>query len=287
MPLIITHAKCMDGYGVAWAAHRFLRAQDRDGTYRGPDVILAEHARRPEDYVIPDVAGRDVLVFDFAYPKAITEQLHAAAESFAVYDHHATRAAELADLPYCHFDMKHSGAVLAWRHFHGKIAEPHWIVQYVQDRDLWRFELPESRAVNTYLQSLRMTPYAWDDAAELGLAEAKRLGGYMTAPQEAYIREVRQLAVRGTFAGYDVPVVNAPHWGISELVGSLAYDAVFAVGWHQIADGTFKYSLRSRPDSDFDVGKLAERFGGGGHKHCGGFIAATLQHDVLPLPLGD
>jgi nanoRNase/pAp phosphatase (c-di-AMP/oligoRNAs hydrolase) len=60
-----------------------------------------------------------------------------------------------------------------------------------------------------------------------------------------------------------------------ELIGKLAEMSDFAVGFFQRADGKWQYSLRSR--GNFDVSKLAERYGGGGHKPSAGF-----EHHLPP-----
>ncbi len=97
-----------------------------------------------------------------------------------VLDHRISAQKELGDLPFCTFNMNKSGAVLAWEHFHGikvdketldkalrgpgsnrgwnAIADKieskrqmHELFRYIQDRDLWRWELPNSREISTAL----------------------------------------------------------------------------------------------------------------------------------------
>ena len=58
---------------------------------------------------------------------------------------------------FARFDMGRSGAVLAWDYFFGgpSTGRPRpWIVEYVQDRDLWAWKLPRSKEVSAYLRSL-------------------------------------------------------------------------------------------------------------------------------------
>jgi uncharacterized protein len=57
-----------------------------------------------------------------------------------VIDHHKSAMIELHDISNTHFDMTKSGAMLSWEFFHpGK--EPPKFIRYIQDRDLWKWEL--------------------------------------------------------------------------------------------------------------------------------------------------
>ena len=53
--------------------------------------------------------------------------------------------------------MDRSGAVLAWEWAHTQPVP--WLLQYVQDKDLWHWQLPHSREISAALAS-----YAFDFA---------------------------------------------------------------------------------------------------------------------------
>ena len=70
--------------------------------------------------------------------------------------------------------MDRSGAMLGWRYMHPG-QEPPPLIGYVQDRDLWRFELPNSREISAALGSYPMDFEVWksldvDDLAREGTA---------------------------------------------------------------------------------------------------------------------
>lgn len=48
---------------------------------------------------------------------------------------------ELHDEPGCHFDMDKSGAALAWEFFFPGKEAPR-LIKFVEDQDLWRWEVP-------------------------------------------------------------------------------------------------------------------------------------------------
>jgi uncharacterized protein len=270
-PLVIYHGGCRDGFCAAWVAWRLLRdtADYHPGYYGQPP---------------PDVTGRQVFVLDFSYPREVMDEMAGKAGSLLVLDHHQTAAAALAGAPYAQFDMNRSGAGMAWDHMHG--GERDTIVDYIEDRDLWRFKLPHSREINAYLSTLPFDFEEWSSVSTTCAQDTievadptltmRKLGAPVVAKTEQYVREVAKNARRVTFHGHNVPIVNAPQVDISELLDMLANQPLvaFALGWWQRSDGVFQYSLRSR--GDFDVSVLAKRHGGGGHKNAAGFQSNRL-----------
>jgi oligoribonuclease NrnB/cAMP/cGMP phosphodiesterase (DHH superfamily) len=260
--LVIFHAACMDGFGAAWAVWK--KFGDADTEY-----LPAKYGDAP-----PDVTGRDVIITDFSYKRDVMLALSKAANQLLCLDHHKTAEADLKDLPFARFDMERSGAGMTWDHFH--VVPRPWLIDYVEDRDLWRFKLPQSKEVNALINTVARESFdVWDKLSQMTVEEAAQKGAGALAFLDSYVREMLSQARRLTFAGYEgVPVVNAPYVGISELVSALAEGKQFAVGWFQREDGLYQYSLRSR--GDFDVTEIAKRFGGGGHKQAAGFTSTRV-----------
>lgn len=262
-PLVIYHGACRDGFCAAWCVwRRFPHAEFFEGHYGKP---------------APDVRGREVVMVDYSYPRSVLAQLAAEADSLLVLDHHKTAEEDLrgflAPNTTIVFDMERSGAGIAWDYFWPSSPRP-WIVDYIEDRDLWRHRLPNGPAVNAYIGTIRFDFEAFYKASRLDVEEVAWLGVAVEDKIRQYIAEVSKNARRGRFEGYDVPIVNAPQVDISELVGFLAAGAPLAIGWWQRGDGMFCYSLRSK--GGVDVSELAKRYGGGGHKNAAGFQSAAL-----------
>ena len=255
--LVIYHGKCIDGFTSAWVAW----------TKWGPDAeyIGASYGEEP-----PDVRGRDVLIVDFSYKRSVLERMAEEARSLRVLDHHKTAEEDLRGLPFCLFDMERSGAGIAWDDL--RCTERPWLVDYVEDRDLWRWELPDSRAVSAYISTVEQTFPAWSHLAAMPLSQAAERGAAVVSYIDRYVQEMSAQARWVEFEGHRVPVVNAPYLNTSELVGALAEAAPFAVGWFQRQDGKYQHSLRSRGDGAVDVSEVAKRYGGGGHRNAAGFI---------------
>jgi hypothetical protein len=271
--LIIYHGSCLDGFTAAWACWRLY-------VNRGADYFPAHYEGGGADVVLPDVTGRDVVMVDFCTGREQLLRLKAEAASFRVLDHHVTAQAVCEGLDFCTFDMERSGAGLAWDYLHADRQRP-WLIDYAEDRDLWRFKLPRSKAVNAFISAQPMTFERWEQMSELTPEQAADRGEAVLSFVDRYVTEMAKQARRMTFAGHqDIPVVNAPYINTSELVGHLAsQDGVpFAVGWSVGHDGAVSYSLRSR--GDFDVSALAQRFGGGGHKAAAGFKGKLQPHEL-------
>jgi len=271
-PLVIYHGGCIDGFTAAWIFHKYKLVPLED-------LFPAFHRPNKGDVDLPEVDGRDVIFVDFCPPRHQLMELSLRAMSVLVLDHHKSDMEDCQDLPFTHFDMTKSGAGLAWEHCMSSYEMP-WLVRYVQDRDLWSFELPYSKEINAWIGATLKTMDAWNTLYEEGQNKAFIYGEAALQGIQRYVTEMKPNARRISFAGYDnIPVINAPRTHASELVGELAQDALFAVSWFHRGDGKFQFELRSR--GDFDVSKLAASFGGGGHKPAAGF---TL--DSIDLVLG-
>lgn len=145
---VIYHARCMDGFTAAWAAWRVLGNR--------AEYIAASYGDAP-----PDVTGKNVAVVDFSYPLDVLDAMCGVASSLVVLDHHKTAEEALRDHPNAYFDGNHSGAYLACRWFNPACNIPR-LVLYVEDRDLWRWKMEDSEAINHGLRLLPQSFEAWD-----------------------------------------------------------------------------------------------------------------------------
>ena len=262
--LVVYHGKCTDGHTAAWAAWLVFgdKAEYVPATYSPTDIF--------------DVDGRDVYILDYCpRSRKELEDYKSRARSLKILDHHQTSEEICKGLDYCHFDMKRSGAGMAWDSFHGT-PRP-LLVDYVEDRDIWNWNLRNSKEVSASISSYPLGTFEeWDELAnkfrysfETIIAEGQAL----LRAENIAINGVKDHVVLSEFVGYpNVPVVNTSGINISEILNQLAPPDYFAVAWYQRSNGTFKYSVRSK--GTFDCAKLAEKFGGGGHKHASAFVSA-------------
>lgn len=269
--VIVYHANCHDGITALWAALQ---------VWPDAEEYPARHGYEPD---LDRLRDRDVVVVDFSWPR---EQLLAAAgvaHSFHVLDHHVTAQDALADLDgrviarddghtyrlQVMFDMERSGAGLAWDELVG--GERPWMVNYVEDRDLWRFALPLSREVHAACNAYPNTLAMRDWLATRDLEDVQREGVAILRYHNKLVKSAVQYARTISIGGYDVPAVQCPTIElVSDIGHALAKDAPFAAVWFELWNGTRVFSLRSTDDG-MDVGAIAVEYGGGGHKHASGF----------------
>ena len=230
-----------------------------------------------------ELAGRLVLVLDMSFPRNVIERMHADAGEFSLLDHHASAAAKLGDLPYCKFATDRSGAGLTWETLF--LGPAHLLVQYVEDRDLWKFSLDRSREVAAAIQELPIglpgQPLqfeAWDKAAQLDVDTLALAGGHHLQTANRLAAQIESQAQLSMLA--DVPCMVASSPVLVSEVGHLLANRLPPMGvvYSQRADGVYSYSLRSV--GDFDVSAVAAKFGGGGHRNAAGFTWHTPVHGV-------
>ncbi len=265
---VIYHADCTDGFGAAYSAWKHLGNRT--------EYHACKHGTPP-----PDVKGKNVVVLDFSFDNATTKKMIEEADSLLVIDHHKSAMVELHDISNTYFDMKKSGAMLAWEFFHpGK--EPPKFISYIQDRDLWKWELPYSKE---FAAAFDMIPFEFEEFEKFEddsvFDDAVKRGSYILAYSKTVVKKVCEKAVSRKYKGMKVLVVNSSHW-MSEIGARLAPDCDFAVIWyydHEVRIN--KISLRSFHDK-IDVSEIAKDFGGGGHRKAAGFqISGELCVDDI------
>ncbi len=264
------HSGCADGFGAAWALWKIL----------GDDAVYVpvRYGDDPPEWHPGDV----VWIVDFSYKREVLQRMAAADVDLTVIDHHATAAEELADLPYAHFDAARSGAVATWDHVHGNLrpGDPGYyrgrrdrlLLLYVQDRDLWRWEMPDSRAVNCAIAHIEWSFDVW---SKLEIDDLKERGTSMLAAIDKIVDMTASRAVPLRLAGHDALVVNSACLP-SEIGHVLAERSESGIGvvWYHDGD-RFRWELRSL-DRGPHVGHIAKTFGGGGHPNAAGFRTDSL-----------
>ncbi|EEX09593.1 phosphohydrolase [Ruegeria lacuscaerulensis ITI-1157] len=291
--ICIYHANCADGFTAAWAV--------REALGNKVEYVPASYGDAP-----PEVTGADVIIVDFSYKRPMLERMAQTARSVLVLDHHKTAQADLAGIPapegqwdmhrstagnpVALFDMDRSGAQMAWDYFH-QGARP-FLVDVVADRDLWRWQLDQSREINAVIGSHEMTWDTWGDLAARLQADADigRVAAEGKAILRAHDKLVRQVIDaskrRMVIGGYDVPVAAAPYALASDTAGAMAEGEPFAATYVDRPKGR-AFSLRSRSNG-IDVSEIAKAYGGGGHRSAAGFLMPLgWEGDTQPAQVKD
>ena len=279
-PLVIYHGGgCPDGFAAALAAWFFYKGQ--------AEFLAADHGDIASISDLPDVTGRAVFILDFSFTAEILTAIDARAARLILLDHHKSAAENLSGFTCrcgtLHFDLKKSGARLAWEYFQPERALPD-LIRYVEDRDLWVWLYPQSAA---FLAALDMEDKDFTRWAEIASFAGAQLEAYLARGQamddkfNRLAEGIAESAREVTFNGVKGLMVNAPNV-FHSLLGNVlsAKSGSFALIWTVHKTGAIKVGLRSQ--KNFDCIPLAQTMGGGGHPQASAF---RMDVDLLPALL--
>ncbi|NMM12000.1 MAG: phosphoesterase [Rhodoferax sp.] len=268
-PLILYHGRnCPDGFAAALAAWLF---------YEGKAEFLGlDHGDIKSVADLPALDGRAVYILDFSFSPEIMHGIEERAAKLVMLDHHKSAADKLTGFAcrcgVVHFDMKKSGARLAWEFFQSEHPVPD-LVRFVEDRDIWVWQYPESAG---FLAALDMEPFEFARWHQIATFDALQLASYVERGR-AMDEKFRKLAsgiAEGAqpilFNGVSGLMVNAPgvfHSLIGETLCKKS--GTFALMWSVDKSAVVKAGLRS--EKGFNCIPLAESMGGGGHAQACGF----------------
>jgi oligoribonuclease NrnB/cAMP/cGMP phosphodiesterase (DHH superfamily) len=334
-PICVYHGNCADGFGAAWVLHKQF----------GEDIdFYAGHYQRTPPMKL--FLGRDVFFVDFCYKREVMREITKHISGFLlILDHHKSAMENMAPNPeeriyrspypetanwvtfleemsdgapgdiYSVFDMSRSGAGIAWDFFNPEKPRPR-LIDHIEDRDLWKFQLAGTREIQANLFSY---PYDFDlwsrlmirAQGDIGLGEMIVEGQALERKHHKDIHELVEVvtkpmrfrvaphrdperAAMGFYETKVVPAANLPYTLTSDAghllcrrnchgkpppkdtsdsdvnpYGLGGYVHPFAACYWDKPDGR-QFSLRSQDDG-YDVAKIAEIYGGGGHARASGF----------------
>lgn len=268
MTYIIYHKDCMDGVSSASIAEDALSPESL------VTLIPLQYSKEDELFQV-NLTKQDICYFvDFSLKRDKMLQLADLVDRVIVIDHHKTAQAELVDLPdnvEVNFNMTESGATLTWQYFH--TAPTPLIFEYIKDRDLWLWKLPNSKEFNEALAFL-VTP---NDAISFKqvllkseFSELVELGKILIEKQSRQVQSKLDKVTDLTLCNIDLKVINVTE-NISELGNAICNEYhVPALMYFITQDMKVVCSLRSTNDLP-DVSTVAVTFGGGGHRNACGF----------------
>jgi len=296
-PLCIYHSNCADGFGAAWSVWKFFKGE--------VELYPGVYGEDP-----PTMDGRDVILVDFSYKADVLYRATRKATSVLVLDHHKSALEDLESvwskahrgerlepsgwehhitnayqdrcegIPvqiYCVFDMNRSGAGMSWDFFFPQSNRPK-LIDHIEDRDLWRFQIPGTRQIQACLFSYPYDIAIWDTLMEesnfpTGLSGMEAEGQAIERKHHKDIAELLNICARPmVIGGHKVQVASLPYTLTSDAGAVMSKDAKFAACYWDTETHRI-FSLRSEEGGTeaLDVSVIAVMYGGGGHKHAAGF----------------
>ena len=266
--LVIYHKNCLDGFGAAYSA--WLKYGD-----------LAEYIPYTYDMPAPtNIQGKTIFILDFSFPKEVLVEMSKTAQLVTVIDHHKKSIDDLIDFNTTLYDINlilddtQSGCVLAWNYFHPENNVPE-LLYHIQDRDLWVFELQNTKEIAASLWHKPREFKLWDnlmvqeDIDNL-IAEGKTI-------QRVQDKQVEDIAIKA----HKVKLNGMQGYAVNSCIhhsslGNILADRHNTFGVVYFYDGKWRYSIRGT--GKVDVNEIAKQFGGGGHKNAAGW---TLNYNLF------
>lgn len=287
--LIIYHKDCLDGMAAAWIARQHFEFAKENNEIRTIDEITM-HASFYEDEV-PDLTGKEVYILDFSYPpeKLLPHVLGSA--GITIIDHHDTAIEAWKHFEHNSplgykmnfvFNTMFSGAMLTWQHFKGN-EEPPCYLKMCQDHDMWRFELPNTKAYVAGVFSTGKVNEPFDYYYVEHMFNPDHIDSYINhgrtilgERKKMVNNAIRRNLTFVSILGHDnIPCVNIIYdlaSDTNEALRLLYPNAPFTLTYEDWGvKGYRKFSIRNDKNSPINVGEIAKKFGGGGRAGTGGF----------------
>lgn len=258
---IIYHKDCTDGF---WAAYIAWKKFGDDGIY----IPMFHWDELPK---IEEWANVYLLDIAFSREKMISLKNK---YNVVVLDHHKSAYDELHDLEYCKFDMNKSWTILAWEYFFPNQNVP-TVLKYVEDKDLWKWILPNSKTIYSAISSYDHDFDQWDNMVNKWMDELLFEWHILEKYRDTMITSVLKNVHYIQIDEFTMPAINSQIM-VSETVNRMIQE-IWLKDWIQVwccyfvlDNDNIKFSLRSI--GDFDILQIAKRFWWGWHKNSGWFI---------------
>lgn len=283
----IYHERCSDGIASAWVCQK-----------KNPTIqLISCIAGKDPKMDIEDCKDKKIIFTDICPSVDFLEKICKIAEKVTILDHHITayhKIEEWSSKPdnlITIFEKEKSGCMITWDYFYPEEEMP-FFIQYIGDRDLWRWSLPYSKEINEVLFeenhiSLHGLSLLHDSDKESMIERGKEL----LSMKKILIEHGMNTARECTFMDeYQVWLYTGFDTLRSDIGSELTKKRIkngelpnFCVHWrYDIISNEFWLSMRST-DEQIDVSKICQRFGGGGHRNASGCTLPpnTLLRDIF------
>lgn len=303
---VLYHYPCPDGAFAALAAHLYFSATS---TTCPPTLFFPNTVYTPlrvQDLPLSDI--HTAYLLDFVGPPGFVKDLSSKLECVVVLDHHKT-ALETFKLETSVnvtkvIDMDRSGATIAFDFFKDKLlaladygqtirkfehVRP--LFNYIEDADLWKWNLRNSKAFSSGLKDLNiefnanLNPSLFQQLLSLDLDSVIKQGLLSLSHKQRLIDEVLNQSYEIALGGGDFGrclAANAD--SVTELRSELGHQlankscrmnlrgiGAVVYGVPELKnDQMLKISLRSIDHED--TTPISQKFGGGGHRNASSFM---------------
>lgn len=316
---VLYHYPCPDGAFAALAAYLYLSASSTPALYF-PNTVYAPLT--VEELPLNEIDH--VYLLDYVGPPGFVKQLSSTVHRVVVLDHHKTALEMLGDRTFAGdnvikvIDMERSGATISYDFFREKLLalgkvdnvsvdremavreleQARHLFEYIEDADLWRWRLHDSKAFSSGLKDLniefdaRLNTSLFQQLLSLDIDSVINQGTMSLLQKQRLINEVLEksyeIALGGGQFGNCLAVFADSISGLrSELGHQLAnkscemklrgIGAVVYTVPELENDQLLKISLRSVDQEDTTT--ISQKFGGGGHRNASSFLLSFAEFE--------
>lgn len=317
--ICVYHKGCSDGLTAAWCVKKFTT--NENCKYHGFAPGFKLYGDVLENYKNKTIICVDIM------PSANTiVELLKICKNLIILDHHKTNMEIVEKLQinneklHINFDMERAGCQLAWDYFNNttenvkKNDENHtaknvkdddtgrlWFIEYVADRDLWKWKLENSKELNIalydkgYFKSInnidklsKLSENDISDMIEYG-KQIIKINNIIMEREMRCVKKAKLITPEGDEFIVSLSCINSKYY--SEFGNKLLQHNLEQKIKHNDEiikiSVNYKYDLEKREwwislrtlneYKDMDVAKIAEHFSGGGHRCAAGF---TIYEDA-------
>ncbi|XP_054778594.1 uncharacterized protein LOC129286636 isoform X2 [Prosopis cineraria] len=313
---ILYHYPCPDGAFAALAAHLYFKATSLPALFF-PNTVY--RPLRVEDLPLHEIS--DLYLLDFVGPLDLFRKSPPKLERSVILDHHKTALENLGSESLVDenvikvIDMERSGATIAFDYFKEKLLSSRAdakhqpvlkqfegvrkLYDYIEDGDLWRWKLQNSKAFSSGLKDLdiefdaRLNPSLFDQLLLLDVDSVISQGMVSLSRKQKLIDACLSRSYRIALGGgaYGSCLAINADAALSELRSELGNQlacksqnlklrAIGAVVYKVPElgnDNMLKISLRSLGNED--TTPISQEFGGGGHRNASSFMLSSEQFE--------
>ncbi|KAI3797238.1 hypothetical protein L1987_32493 [Smallanthus sonchifolius] len=311
---VLYHYPCPDGAFAALAAHIFFSASSLPALFF-PNTVYSPI--KVEELPVDQIS--DAYLLDFVGPPGFVQQLSPKVERVIILDHHKTALKMLEEGEFGGenvtkvIDMGRSGATIAYDYFKQKILALEngnnlsglhkfecfrTLFEYIEDADLWRWRLHNSKAFSSGLKDLNnefnatLNPSLFQELLSLDAERVIKQGMISLSQKQALINEVLdqsyEIVLDDGSSGHCL-AVNAD--SVSDLRSELGHQLAEKSRNHNLRgigavvyrvpelkdDQILKISLRSIDNED--TTSISQKHGGGGHRNASSFMLSCQEFE--------
>lgn len=259
--VILYHGKCPDGFSGAWVAWKKFGDS-------------AEYVPMPPGSDAPDIEGKEVYCIDYIPDDVSGLKEFISRNKFVIaIDHHVSNESSVPLFTDSKFDKNKCGSMLAWEYFFPKQPVP-ILLKYVQDVDLWQWQLSNSKEFALYVDTVDFTFPVWEQLRsnfedEKFRADIIRQAQLLIKDKDKHIRNsIEDDAQLVMFEGLEILAINATADGSFMGNALIELRPPMAIVW---AESKNDIHVGLRSNGDVDVSAIAKKYGGGGHQKASGF----------------